>query len=54
DDPRATLVLDLSLLGHPVLYCGSGLPEVSVELAAADLAGLRADVVLADLCSEAA
>lgn len=53
DDPRATLVLDRSLLGHPVLYCGSGLPEVSVELAAADLAGLRADVVLADLCSEA-
>ena len=36
DDPGVQLVLDSGLTGS--LFCGSGLPEVSVELRAADLA----------------
>lgn len=52
-DPRVTLVLDRSLLSHDVLYCGSGTPDASVELSAADLASLSpAATVLADLCGE--
>ena len=49
DDPRVVLVLDRSLLGHPVLYCGSGSPEVTVELAASDLADLSPSAVVADV-----
>jgi len=53
-DPRVTLVLDRSLLAHDVLYCGSGAPDVSVELSAVDLAALSpASTVLADLCGDA-
>lgn len=53
-DPRVTRVLDRSLLAHAVLYCGSGSPEISVELSAADLASLSpATTVLADLCGDA-
>ncbi len=52
-DPRATLVLDRSLLAHDVLYCGSGTPEVSIEISTAALAALSpATTVIADLCGE--
>lgn len=52
-DPRVTLVLERGLLAHDVLYCGSGSPTVSVELASADLVTLFPDAVLADLVSPA-
>jgi Cys-tRNA(Pro)/Cys-tRNA(Cys) deacylase len=53
DDPRVQLVLDASLTGIATLYCGSGLPEVSVELSAADLVQMSPAVLVADLCGEA-
>lgn len=49
-DPHVQLVLDSSLVDHPVLYCGSGLPEVSVELSAADLVTLSPGTLVVDLC----
>jgi Cys-tRNA(Pro)/Cys-tRNA(Cys) deacylase len=53
-DPRATLVLDHSLLAHDVVYCGSGLPDISVEVSPAHLASLSpGSTVLADLCGTA-
>lgn len=51
DDPGVRLVLDSSLSGFAVLYCGSGLPDVSVELAAGDLVRLSPATVVADLCT---
>lgn len=53
DRPGVIRVLDRSLLDHAVLYCGSGSPEVSVEIAPVDLAGLAPAAILADLCSDA-
>jgi Cys-tRNA(Pro)/Cys-tRNA(Cys) deacylase len=54
DHVGATLVLDRSLLSHDRLYCGSGLADSSIEVAAADLARLSpATTVLADLCGDA-
>lgn len=52
DDPLVQLVLDSSLVGQPVLYCGSGLPEVSVELSATDLVAVSPGAVVADLCGD--
>lgn len=53
DHPRSTLVLERSLLDLPLVYCGSGLPDVTVEIAPGDLAALSpATTVLADLCSD--
>lgn len=53
DDPRAVLVLDRSLLDHHVLYCGSGSPEISVEVAAAVLLEVAPGAIIADLCGVA-
>jgi Cys-tRNA(Pro)/Cys-tRNA(Cys) deacylase len=50
DDPRVRLVLDQTLRVHEVLFCGSGSPEVSVEIAAEDLFSLVSSRVVADLC----
>jgi Cys-tRNA(Pro)/Cys-tRNA(Cys) deacylase len=50
DDPRVQLVLDARLSG--TLYCGSGLPEVSVELAAADLVRVSPALLVGDLCDD--
>ncbi|MFZ0528904.1 MAG: YbaK/EbsC family protein [Propionicimonas sp.] len=52
DDPTVQVVLDVSLLGHRTLYCGSGLPEATIELAAADLVRISPNTLLADLCGE--
>lgn len=51
-DPRVVRVLDRSLLDHPVLYCGGGTPELTIEIAAADLVRLEPTAVLADLCGD--
>lgn len=51
-DPRVQLVLDSSLADSPVLYCGSGLPEISVELAATDLLAISPGTLVADLAGE--
>ena len=48
DDPAVQLVLDSRLTG--TVFCGSGLPEVSVELAVADLALVSPAAVIGDLC----
>lgn len=48
-DPSTVLVIDRALLTHEVLYCGSGSPTVTVELATADLLALVPDAILADL-----
>lgn len=53
-DPDTLLVIDRALLTHDVLYCGSGSPEVSVEVATADLLALFGGAVLADLSGEPA
>ncbi len=50
DDPDVQLVLDSRLAG--TLFCGSGLPEVSVELAAADLARVSPTALVGDLCGD--
>ena len=49
DHPGTTLVVDRALLVHDVLYCGSGSPLVSVELATADLLRLFPEARVADL-----
>lgn len=54
DDASVLRVLHHTLLDHRVLYCGSGSPEVTVEIAAADLAALSPATTLADLCSDTA
>lgn len=51
-DPRVVRVLDRSLLDLSVLYCGGGSPELTIELAPADLARLEPLAVLADLCGD--
>lgn len=48
DDPAVQLVLDSGLSG--TLFCGSGLPEVSVELLASDLARVSPTALFGDLC----
>ena len=53
DDPGVVRVLDHTLLEHQVLYCGSGSPEATVEIAPADLAALAPTAILADLCADA-
>jgi len=50
DDPAVQLVLDSRLTGR--LFCGSGLPEVSVELAVSDLARVSPSVLIGDLCGD--
>lgn len=50
DDPAVQLVLDSRLSG--TLFCGSGLPEVSVELLASDLARVSPTALFGDLCGE--
>jgi len=50
DDPAVQLVLDSGLAG--TLFCGSGLPEVSVELLAADLARVSPTALFGDLCGD--
>lgn len=52
DDAHVVRVLDRALLDFTVVYCGSGSPEFTVELAAADLFALAPVAVLADLCSD--
>ena len=54
DDARVLRVLHHTLLDHRVLYCGSGTPSVTVEIAAADLVALSPAATLADLCSDVA
>jgi Uncharacterized conserved protein len=49
-DPSVRLVVDAQLLGLDVIYCGSGIPEASIELSPAALAELRPDLVVAELC----
>jgi Cys-tRNA(Pro)/Cys-tRNA(Cys) deacylase len=51
DDPSVQLVLDSRLVG--TIYCGSGLPEISVELAAADLVRVSPAALVGDLCGDA-
>ncbi|MGC3993454.1 MAG: YbaK/EbsC family protein [Propionicimonas sp.] len=53
DDSRVVRVVDSSLLAHPVVYCGSGSPSVSVEVAPADLVTLAPTALVTDLCSDA-
>jgi Cys-tRNA(Pro)/Cys-tRNA(Cys) deacylase len=50
DDPAVQLVLDSRLTG--TLFCGSGLPEISVEVAAEDLALLSPGALVGDLCGD--
>lgn len=52
DDPGVLLVMDAGLSGFTALYCGSGLPEISVELAAEDLVRLSPATLVANLCQE--
>ena len=50
DDPAVQLVLDSRLSG--TIFCGSGFPEVSVELLASDLARVSPTALFGDLCGE--
>ena len=51
DDPAVQLVLDFRLTG--TVYCGSGLPEVSVEVLASDLVRVSPTALVGDLCGTA-
>jgi Cys-tRNA(Pro)/Cys-tRNA(Cys) deacylase len=44
------LVLDQSLLDLPILYCGGGMPELSVALSPADLLTTMPQAIVTDLC----
>jgi len=49
-DPTVLLVVHEPLLTLDRLYCGSGIPEASIEVSPDVLRQLRPDLVLADLC----
>lgn len=50
DDPAVQLVMDSGLTA--TLFCGSGLPEISVELAVADLTRVSPAAIVGDLCGD--
>jgi len=50
DVPGVRLVLDTSLTDLPVLYCGGGRPELSIEITPRTLLDAMPSAVLADLC----
>lgn len=49
-DPAVRLVVHHALLEMDVLYCGSGVPEASIELTPATLRRLRPDLLVSNLC----
>lgn len=51
--PGVRLVLDASLTGLEVLYCGGGRPELSVEITPDTLLRAMPGAILADLCEPA-
>jgi len=53
-DSQVVLVLERTLTEHPVLYCGGGSPELSVELSPTALLQAMPAAILADLCAEEA
>lgn len=50
--PHAVLVIERSVLALPVLYCGGGSSEISIELSPADLLRAMPTAILADLCAD--
>lgn len=50
--PGVQVVLDSALVELPVLYCGSGLAEASIELSGADLARAAANVLVAPISAQ--
>jgi Cys-tRNA(Pro)/Cys-tRNA(Cys) deacylase len=49
--PVAVLVLEESLITLPMLYCGGGSPELTVELSPTALLQAMPNAILADLCA---
>jgi len=49
---KAVLVVEATLTALPQLYCGSGSPELSVELSPAALLQAMPEAILFDLCAE--
>ncbi|PKQ32621.1 MAG: hypothetical protein CVT62_00760 [Actinobacteria bacterium HGW-Actinobacteria-2] len=49
---EVTLLIERSLLDLPVLYCGGGSPELSVELSPTALLEVMPGAVVADLCAD--
>lgn len=49
-DSAVRLVVHHRLMELEVLYCGSGVPEATIELTPATLRQLRPDLLVADLC----
>lgn len=50
--PHAVLVIDRSVLSLPVVYCGGGSAEISVELSPDDLLHAMPAAIVADLCAD--
>lgn len=50
DSPGVRLVLDVSLTGLNVLYCGGGRPELSIEITPDALLQAMPGAILAGLC----
>lgn len=48
-DSAVRLVVDRPVLSLEVIYCGSGVPDASIEVSPAVLQELRPDLVVADL-----
>ncbi|MCE1173739.1 MAG: YbaK/EbsC family protein [Propionibacteriales bacterium] len=49
---EVTLVVERSLLELPVVYCGGGRPELSVELSPTAWLQAMPEAIIADLCEE--
>jgi Cys-tRNA(Pro)/Cys-tRNA(Cys) deacylase len=50
DIPGVRLVLDASLIDLPVLYCGGGRPELTIEITPRTLLDAMPSAILANLC----
>ena len=52
DDPAVQVVIDAALVDLPVLYCGSGLAEASIEISGTDLVRASATVLVARISTQ--